>query len=208
MQYIELRQLLKDFTVFSLSDIRSVDNSFHRRRLSEWQEKGYIRKVVRGHYIFADLELNEQVLFEIANRIYAPSYISLEMALAHYDLIPESVYGITSVSTRRTYLFKTSIAEFDYRSVKPSIFIGYELVRYNRKVYKIASVEKAILDYLYLHPDIDEIKDFAGLRINQDMFFEQVNKEKIDQLLERFNQKTLARRFRSLWNFLSNVEQG
>lgn len=207
MQYIELRQLLKDFTVFSLNDIRSIDNSFHRRRLTEWQEKGYIQKVIRGHYVFTDLELNEQVLFEIANRIYSPSYVSLEMALAHYNLIPESVYGITSVSTRRTYHFNTSIGEFEYRSVKPDLFFGYELAKYNGKVYKIASVEKAILDYLYLHPDISEIKDFAGLRIDTDTFFEQVSKEKMHKMLEQFDQKALARRFRSLWDFLSQSKQ-
>ncbi len=195
MQYVELRELLKDFTVFSLRDIRSLDSSFHRRRLNEWQEKGYIKKVVRGHYIFADSKTDESVLFEIANRIYAPSYISLEMALSYYNLIPESVYGITSVSTRRTYTFKTPIAEFSYRTIKPALFFGYELASSNGKVYKIASVEKTILDYLYLHSDIATSDDFASLRIDRDMFFEQVNKEKIDQFLNRFAQKALTKRF-------------
>ena len=78
MQYLKLKESLKDFTVFSLADIRRVDSSFHRRRLNEWQEKRYIKKLIKGYYIFSDLELNENVLFEIANRIYAPSYVSLD----------------------------------------------------------------------------------------------------------------------------------
>jgi len=203
MQFIEFKRLLKDFTVFSLDDVRRVDSSFHRRRLNDWQEKGYIKKVIRGYYIFSDLEMSESVLFEIANRIYAPSYISLEMVLSYYHLIPESVYGITSVSTRRTYTFKTPIAEFSYRTIKPALFFGYELVKYDNKVYKIASVEKAILDYLYLHPDINTPDDFASLRIDKDMFFDQVNKEKIDQFLDQFAQKTLTKRFRTFWEFLA-----
>ena len=41
----------------------------------------------------------------VANKIYSPSYISLETALSYYGLIPESVYALTSVSTRKTISF-------------------------------------------------------------------------------------------------------
>lgn len=203
MQYLEFREAMKEFTLFSLNDIRRIDKDFFRPRLNEWQEKGYIRKLIKGYYIFSDLDLSEPVLFEIANRIYSPSYVSLEMALSHYRLIPESIYGITSVSTRRTYKFDTPVTEFSYRTVKSTAFFGYELVRYDDKVYKMASVEKAILDYLYLNPDIKTADDFASLRIDKDMFFEQVNEKKVRQLLERFDQKTLTSRFNSFWDLLS-----
>ncbi len=125
MQYNLFKSSLKDFTIFSLNDIKQVDPRFHRRRLNEWQIKGYLKKVIKGYYIFSDLEFNENILFEIANKIYSPSYVSFEMALSYYDLIPESVYGITSASTRRTYNFKTSIAEFNYRTIKPQLHFGY-----------------------------------------------------------------------------------
>jgi predicted transcriptional regulator of viral defense system len=81
MQYLDLKTKLKDFPVFSIKDIEKVDSSFHKQRLSEWQKKGYVKKVRQGFYIFSDLEMNEQTLFTIANRIYKPSYISLEMVL-------------------------------------------------------------------------------------------------------------------------------
>jgi predicted transcriptional regulator of viral defense system len=205
MRYLELRESLKDFTVFSLNDIRAIDSSFHRRRLNEWQEKGYIRKVIKGYYTFSGLELNEGVLFEIANRIYAPSYISLEMALSYYHLIPESVYGITSVTTRKTYRFKTGVAEFAYRTVKPALFFGFELVRYNSKVFKIAAIEKAILDYLYLMPHLRTEGDFQSLRLDRDMFFEQVNQERMNEFLALFASKALAGRTSKLWRFLENA---
>jgi predicted transcriptional regulator of viral defense system len=205
MQYIDLRESLKDFTVFSLSDIKVVDRSFHRRRLNEWQEKGYIKKIIKGYYIFSDIDLDESVLFEIANRIYPPSYISLEMALSHYHLIPESVYGITSVSTRRTYRFKTPIAEFSYRTIKPSFFFGYKLAGYNHKVFKMAGIEKAILDYLYLNPDLRTDEDFQSLRIDKDMFFEQVSEERLNEFLKLFAQNTLTKRIHTLWRFLKNA---
>ena len=205
MRYMELRESLKDFTVFSLSDIRVVDGSFHRRRLNEWQEKGYIRKVIKGYYTFSDLELNESVLFEIGNRIYAPSYISLQMALSYYHLIPESVYGITSVTTRKTYRFKTEVAEFTYRTVKPALFFGFELVRYDNRVFKIAAIEKAILDYLYLMPHLRTDEDFRSLRLDRDMFFEQVSEERMNEFLVLFASNALTRRAHTLWRFLVNA---
>jgi predicted transcriptional regulator of viral defense system len=205
MRYLELRESLKGFTVFSLSDIRAMDSSFHRRRLNEWQEKGYIRKIIKGYYMFSDMELNEDVLFEIANRIYSPSYISLEMALSYYHLIPESVYGITSIATRKTYRFKTEVAEFSYRMVKPALFFGFELVRYDSKVFKIAMVEKALLDYLYLMPHLKTDEHFSGMRLDKDMFFEQVGEERIDEYLTLFASKALTRRVSTLWRFLENA---
>ncbi len=205
MQYIKLKESLNEFTIFSLADIERIDSNFHRRRLNEWQDRGYIKKVIRGYYIFSDLELNENVLFEIANRIYSPSYISFEMVLSYYHLIPESVYGITSASTRKTYRFKTPIAEFNYRTIKQNLFFGYELVKYNNKYFKIASIEKAILDYFYINPDIKTESDFASLRMNKDVFFKRVDEEKLYALLEKFAQKRLAKRIRTFLEFLKNA---
>lgn len=203
MQYVQLKESLKDFTVFSLNDIRRIDNTFHRRRLNEWQDKGYIKKVVKGYYIFSDLVLNENALFEIANRIYSPSYISFEMGLFYYHLIPESVYGITSASSRRTYKFKTPIAEFNYKTIKPELFFGYDIIRYDNKYFKIASPEKAILDYFYINSHLKKESDFASLRINKDMFSEQIGTKRLYAFLKKFGQKTLKNRMNSFLEFLS-----
>ena len=205
MRYIELNESLRDFTIFSLNDIKKIDKNFHRRRLNEWQNKGYIKKITRGYYIFSSLTLYENVLFEIANRIYNPSYISLEMAFSYYHLIPESVYGITSVSTRRTYKFKTSIGEFAYRKIKPNLFFGYNLVSYKDKRFKIASIEKAILDYFYINPNIKTEVDFASLRMNKDLFLKQINEEKFYGFLKEFDQKRLTRRVNSFLEFMKNA---
>lgn len=205
MQYVELKEVLKDFTIFSLNDIKRIDRSFFRTRLNEWQGKGYIKKVIKGYYIFSDLELNENALFEIANKIYKPSYISFETALSFYHLIPESVYGITSASTRRTYKFKTQMAEFSYRTIKPELFFGYELVSYKNKRFKIASIEKTILDYFYINSHIKKENDFACLRMNKDIFLKQVNEEKVYHFLEKFAQKRLGKRIKSFLEFMQNA---
>jgi len=205
MKFLELKNELKDFPIFSLNEIRIIDLNFYRPRLNEWQDKGYIEKVIRGYYIFSDLQLSEEILFKIANRIYSPSYVSLESALSYYHLIPESVYGITSISTRRTYSFRTSIGEFTFRTIKPQLFFGYNLMNYKEQYLKMASIEKALLDYFYLHPDIDTKQDFDSLRINKEMFFEQMDEEKLQNFLRKFNQKKLTRRINNFWSYMKNA---
>jgi predicted transcriptional regulator of viral defense system len=205
MKFLELKNELNDFSIFSLNEIKIIDPNFHRRRLNEWQDKGYIKKVIRGYYIFSDLQLSEEILFKIANRIYSPSYVSLESTLSYYHLIPESVYGITSISTRKTCHFKTSIGEFIFLSVKSPLFFGYYLMGYKGQYLKMASIEKALLDYFYLHPDIETKQDFDSLRMNKEMFFEQMDEKKLMSFLGRFNQKKLTRRINTFWSYMKDA---
>lgn len=203
MRFLDLKETLRDYTLFSIQEIKKIDSSFHRRRLNEWQEKGYIKKIIRGYYLFSDVQLNEHVLFEIANRIHQPSYISLEIALSYYHLIPESVYGITSITTRKPYKYKTIFGEFGYRYVKPSLFFGYELVNYQpNKIFKIGYPEKVIVDYFYLNPHIKSPKDFESLRINTTQFWELIEEPKMHESVERINQKRLIQTMRIFMEYM------
>ena len=205
MKFLDLKNELKDFPIFSLNDIKNIDPAFHRRRLNEWQDKGYIKKIIRGYYLFTDIDIDEEVLFKIANQIYYPSYISLESALSYYHLIPESVYEITSISTHKTNHFKTSLGEFSFRSIKPALFFGYHLIKDKRYYIKLASIEKTILDYFYLHPDLEKEHDFESLRINRSILIEQVNEKKLFEYLKKFNQKRLTNRINCFWSHMKNA---
>lgn len=203
MQYIELKENLNQFIVFSLSDIKKIDANFYRSRLSEWQKKGYIKKIRRSYYIFSDQEINESVLFFMANKIYSPSYISLEMALSVYNLIPEAVYSITSVTSNKTNYFKSDLAEFKYSQLKPDLIFAYKLVKFKGGVYKIAEVEKAVLDFLYINSHLKTKEDFSGLRINKEEFKLKINQEKFNKYLEGFANISLRKRAKVLLNYIN-----
>lgn len=207
MKFIQFKDALKDFTVFSLNDIKMIDPHFHRRRLIEWQEKGYIKKIAGGCYIFSDLTVDENVLFEIANRLYNPSYVSLESALSYYQVIPEAVYGITSISTRRTYSFSTPLGKFQYRTVKPDLFFGYQIVSFNSKAFKIADMEKAVLDFFYLHPELKSMSDIISLRFSEEAFKKTFRWKKFKNYLRRFAKNALSERISVFREFLEKNEQ-
>ena len=205
MRFIELKNKLKGLTIFSIRDIEKIDKSIHPPRLVEWQAKGYIKKIIRGYYILSELDINEFVLFTIANKIYKPSYVSFEMALSYYKLIPESIYGITSASTRHTYKFNTEFGSFMYRKIKPKLMFGYKLVEYNNQTYKIAEIEKALIDLFYVKPHLNNDEDFEELRIDKQSFLEQINIEKLNNYLQVINSAVLSRRVKKFVRFIKNA---
>jgi predicted transcriptional regulator of viral defense system len=205
MQYLEIKDNLKDFLIVSVGDILKVDPAFHKQRLSEWQKKGYIKKVVKGFYIFADLKINESVLFVIANKVFDPSYISLEMALSYYGLIPESVYGITSVTSRKSYKISSPIGRFNYRQIKPELMFGYQLSSYQNHNFKLAEIEKAILDYFYINSKLKTDGELEELRINQETFQEKVDIGKLRRYLTLFKNKALEKRINNFIKYITHA---
>lgn len=203
MQFIDFKENLKSFAIFSLNDIRKIEAGFDLRRLNEWQAKGYIKMIRRGYYIFSDLELNESALFLIANKIYSPSYISFEMALSYYGLIPEAVYGITSATAQKTNRFKTGLGEFIFHQLKQELMFGYILIEYQNHHFKIAEIEKALIDYFYINPHLKSENDFFEIRFSSEEFKLRANKEKFNKYLEVFGNKSLSQRVNKFLKYIN-----
>jgi len=204
MNIIEFQKRFAPYKVFSLRDICKVESDFSYRQLDRWEKKGYLRKVRRGFYVLDDQEMSEPFLFLVANKIYSPSYVSLEKALKHYGLIPEEVFQITSVSTKKTVNFETTIGNFAYRNVRPDLFWGYVLVEFDGQKVMLAEPEKAILDYLYLNPRLKTFEDFVEMRINFDSFCREVDVKKFELYLSYFGNKTLEKRAKIFLNTIQN----
>jgi len=204
MRFREFESTVKDFPLFNLNDIRKFAPDFHRRQLHTWTRNGFLKPIAGGYYVLAERKIDESFLFMVANLIYEPSYVSLESALAYYQVIPETVLGVTSISSRRTREFTSEWGIFQYRSVKSNLLFGYEVVEVNQhKKFKMAKLEKAILDYLYLNPDINHVQDFEGLRWDRDQLSANVDQELFNTYLKIFNKNALVNRVKSLKEYLN-----
>lgn len=202
MKYIEFRNQFKNCPIIRLSDVKNFYPNFDDRRLYEWQQKSYLKKIANNFYIFPEKELNESELNFIANLLYEPSYLSLEYALNYYSLIPEAVFWRTNITSRITKKLLTPIGNFSYRKVKNNLLFGYKLVENKEITFKIAEPEKAILDFLYLRKDLATKDDFKELRVNKDIFNEVVNIQKLNKYLKIFDSKKLTKRVKILLNSL------
>jgi len=203
MKYREFQAFAENLQAFNLNDIRKFDPDFHRQQLSDWLERGYIRSLANGYYLLADAQVDESFLFMLANRIYEPSYISRESALAYYLIIPESVLGVTSVSSRKTMQFDSNWGRFSYHRIKPALIFGYRVVVQGKRCkYKIASLEKAVLDYLYWNKRVGSIDDFGGLRWNKHELSGLEDNLLFRKYLKIFNNKALERRVDLLLEYI------
>ena len=206
MTYLEFREPLLQFQVFSIRDIEKYFPGFDSRRLVEWQHKGYIRKLVNKWYLFSECVIDDRLLFRISNCIYRPSYISLESALAHYHLIPEAVYTQKAITTRKTISYITPVGTFDYHSIKPGLFFGYAISHKDGLPVMMAEMEKALLDYLYLNASLKSVKDIEQLRFNYIELHNNLNWEKLGKYQLVFESKTLDKRVKDLKTLFEHAD--
>lgn len=198
MKYLDFYNQFKNRTLIDVREVRGSFSDFDSRRFYEWQKKDYLQKLSRLFYIFPDNSINENQIFFIANKLVEPSYISTESALRIYNLIPETVFLITCITTRKTRRIETVIGNFQYHSLKESLFFGYRFVSANGLVYKIAEPEKALLDFLYLRSDLHNENDFFELRLNKEVYNELIDQDKLRQYLEIFNSHVLQKKINKL----------
>lgn len=161
--------------------------------LNYWVKKLIKNKVIvplkKGFYVSSYYLLTlesspfqkEKYLEYLANMLRYPSYISLEYALSRYDLIPEGVFAITSVSFKSSRVFSTPLGTFIYRKIKSSFFNNFQQVEFRDKKINLAKPAKALFDYLYFKRFVSatnvrwELTE--GLRINWDNFEKESKKE-------------------------------
>lgn len=195
MNYLEFEKSLREFPIFSIKDIKKRYPDFDNRRLVEWQQKNYIQKIRREYYCFGERKKDENFLLFAANKIYSPSYVSLESALAFYNFIPEGVFLTTSISTRNTARYNTPVGDFSFSHFKALLFFGYKLLQGDGVTVKIAEPEKLILDYLYLKK-VNTKYEMVALRFNEIQIKELVDFYKLDKYQKIFNSKVLDKRIK------------
>lgn len=155
MEYLEFKKKIIRFPVIRSRDMERFkeDKQILRNQFLRWQKKGLIYKLKKGIYILNenDRKTYASPMF-IANQLYSPSYVSLEYALGHYDLIPEKVIVMTSVTTKKTADFFNVLGRFEYRHMRPEVFRGFkgQKDQYGFTFF-IAEPEKAMVDFFYFN---------------------------------------------------------
>ncbi len=173
LNYYEKNLIIKPQDVYFLGNEKTI-----RSQLSRWAKSGKLVELRKGYYLLPKKLKQFPPLFYIANMIYIPSYISIQSALSFYNLIPEAVYSITSITTRTTYEIKNKVGNFIYRKIKNNLFFDYIMITINNYPVFIAKPEKALLDMIY----IDHI-DVKSLRLQN---IDLLNKDLIKKSLKKY----------------------
>lgn len=133
-------------------------------KIRSLERDGQLIRLKRGLYVVSNEVSGKPVNACLcANHIYGPSYVSQQWALRWYGLIPERVYTMTSVTTKRTRIFENSLGRFTYEQVMPEYFaIGIDSVEENGATFLIACREKALCDMM-LHDSYLPRQSIKGL---------------------------------------------
>ncbi|OGZ99598.1 MAG: hypothetical protein A3G49_06085 [Candidatus Sungbacteria bacterium RIFCSPLOWO2_12_FULL_41_11] len=138
-------------TVFTFKDLilfwGKSDVNFVKKKIYRYVKAGKMNSIRRGIYS-KDKDYNK---YELATKIYTPSYVSLETALGASG-VTFQLYGQIFVVSYTTKEIECDGQKYSYKKIKDIILtnqIGIE----SRENYSIASPERAFLDVIYLNKD-------------------------------------------------------
>jgi len=136
-------------SVFSTNDaaaLLSMSRASASQLLLRLAASGHLAKLKRGLWgLKAKLEP-----FLIPSYLTSPfpSYISLQSALYHHGMISQIPTVLYAISLGRTRQYQTSVVDVSIHHVDVNFFHDY--VTDNQSGIKIATPEKALLDFFYL----------------------------------------------------------
>lgn len=195
MDYLSFRNHLYAQGCFNINQVLLWEKDFDRNNLTRWCRRGLLVKLRNEHYAFPEYRQMPGFSRIVANRIYSPSYVSLQSALSFYGVIPEEVIQLTSVTTLKTASFDNAFGVFHYQNVKESLYFGYDIkMMEGGRGVLIATPEKAILDLLYLNPFYETEQDMEELRLDEDFMQNELDMDRLSDYLARFGSQTLRKR--------------
>ncbi|MFA6434511.1 MAG: hypothetical protein WCW52_07435 [Elusimicrobiales bacterium] len=109
---------------------------------------GDLIRVKKGLYVFGERHRRRPCSMELlANLIYGPSMVSSDYMLAHYGLIPEAVFALTSTTFKRAKIFKTPLGVFIYKRAPAQYYpVGMRRLEFKGGAFLAASPERALAD--------------------------------------------------------------
>jgi|AntRauTorckE5430_2_1112549.scaffolds.fasta_scaffold00236_5 predicted transcriptional regulator of viral defense system len=167
--------------------------------LGRWTDQGLLRKVRNGLYLNTEWTMESEVdAFTLANEMYAPSYVSTYSALQYHSIIPEHVFEVTSVSTRKTMAVVHDQKRYNFRQIKPRLYFGFDVVAWRGHSYAVATPEKALLDLAYLESEFSDELWLEEMRFDPWSLKEDINWNKMEIYAGRFGSEIMQKRLKVL----------
>jgi predicted transcriptional regulator of viral defense system len=179
MDFERLLEIIGDEPVFETSLLLAgnINPNGVRLQLNRWTKSGRIHQLRRGLYTVAPpYQRVKPHPFVIANRLQRASYVSMQSALAFYDLIPDTVNVTVSIAAGRPERLSTPLGIFEFRHIKPDLFKGYRMTELRGQQALVATPEKALLDLIYLQPN-GETKEYL-----QELRLQNLDRLNLDEL--------------------------
>lgn len=139
-------------------------------KINKLKKEGLLQTLKRGLYLhkspFVSTNISKEI---IANTLLSPSYISFDYALYFHGLIPESVFDVTSATTKRSKSFNTDVGVFSFKEIPKELYqIGLKIESTKNGNFIIATKEKALCDKVYYTKNIQITSKKSMIEFLQD----------------------------------------
>lgn len=139
------------FSVADVADVCSIQSASARVLCSRYVKRGDFIRLKNNLYMLKNewesRASSTASLFNLANQIQVPSYISFVSALSWWEItnqIPRDL--VESAGVKRSFTRKIGDMEFRYSKLQSSLYFGY----IKQQNMFIAKPEKALADSVYL----------------------------------------------------------
>lgn len=132
-----------------ISRVLGISMASARVSASRYVRHGALIRVKRNMYMLKERwnRLNRREMFQIANLIQVPSYISLMSAMDYYEITTQLQQNFfESIALKKTKQLEIKGNVFNYSKIKQNLYFGF----LKEKDFFISTPEKAFLDSLYL----------------------------------------------------------
>lgn len=187
--FMKISKLLEtNKTIFKAKEIGFIlgveNKDYLKVILNRAKKNGEIFKIRKGIYSLK----REFDIYELANKLKTPSYISLETVLQKEGVIfqdySESVFSVSNNTVEK------KVNDFNYKYFKIKDEVLSNMMEIKRKNnYLIASKERALCDKLYLSPGFY----FDNLR--------GINWDKIKEIVKIYENKRLEKEIEDLFQY-------
>lgn len=144
---VSIDSLMRVFT-------KEYTNSSAHNRINKLSRLGWFRRIKQGLYLIIDtISARSQIdisLLSIANALVSESYVSLSHALNYYQLFDQYTNTVVSITAKENKKYKFDDNIFKFSKVKNNMYFGFVEKMDHGNIIKIAEIEKALIDYLYL----------------------------------------------------------
>lgn len=195
MKYVKMQDVFDELAshnkkVFSINDVAKIigkPKSYVSKLLSNNKR---VWRIEKGKYYLKN-RTGEVDIYEVASQIVFPSYISMFAAFQFYSITEQSIvrYSVVTIKRHKTIEVRDNTIEFITFNRKR--FFGYKKVG---DIY-IASVEKAIIDSLYMgSPPISYVGDAFSEALKRKL----IDIDMLTDMASRMESKALMRRIVAL----------
>lgn len=203
MKYDLFQHTFHEQKLITIDDILVRFPDIDRKQLTRWVSQGRLIHPARWLYILPHIRRDEVWMWECANMLVRPSYISLEYALGIYAFIPEEVVTLTCITTQKTQRYNLGQWwRYSYRSIIPRAFTEYRIYSTPRGKYLLATPAKALIDFCYFHPDYIIPLDFEEMRLKSAEVLEKTTPDELRQIAKIFKNKRLEIQIEALISYL------